>query len=126
MSILMEPLEEDQKKLLNIVWQAFQLEDGRWPRFSYIDYHMSKLGLDAQGVLGGMPTIGKTLYQGGYAPVGYISSGGIPTDKSLVYLTMAGLFHVRDHAAMRIIGAVLAHLRHMTRAREAIGESPFE
>jgi hypothetical protein len=126
MSILLDPLEEDQEKLLKMVWEAFQLEDGRWPYFSYIDYHMRKMGLDTRGVLGGMPTIGKTLYHGGYAPVGYTSSGGIPTDMSLVYLTMAGLFHVRDHAALPIIGAVLAYLRHMTRVREAIGEYPFE
>jgi hypothetical protein len=126
MSILLDPLDKDQEKLLNMVWVAFQLEDGRCPCFSYIDYQMRKLGLDAQGVLGGMPTIGKTFYHGGYAPVGYTSSGGIPADDSLVYLTMAGLFHVRDRAAMPIIGAVLAYLRHMTRAREAIGESPFE
>jgi hypothetical protein len=126
MSILLDPLEEDQGKLLNIVWSAFKSGDARWPCFSYVDFHMRELGLDARGVLGGMPTIGKSFYHGGYGPVGCVSSGGIPTDKSPVYLTMAGLYQVRDHHAMPIIGAVLAYLRHMTRARAAIGESPFE
>jgi hypothetical protein len=125
-SILLDPLEEDQAKLLNMVWMAFKGGDALWPYYSYVEYHMRKLGMDARDVLGGMPTIGKAFYHGGYAPVGYTSSGGIPTDDSLVYLTMAGLFHVRDHSAMPIIGAVLAYLRHMTRAREAIGKSPFE
>jgi hypothetical protein len=125
MSILLDPLEEDQEKLLRIVWSIFQCEGARWPLFNYVEFHMRKQGLDASSVLGGMPTIGKLKYHGGYAPVGYSSSGGIPTANSTVHLTMAGLFHVHNEA-MSMISGVLAYLRQMTRAREVIAEEPFD
>ena len=125
MSILLNPLEEDQEKLLRIVWLVFQGEGARWPFFNYVEFHMRKQGLDARSVIAGMPTIGKLQYHGGYAPVGYLSSGGIPTASSIVYLTMAGLFHI-PHEAMPTIGGVLAYLRHMTRAQEVIAEKPFD
>lgn len=125
MSILLDRLEEDQEKLLRIVWSIFQGEGARWPLFNYVEFHMRKQGLDARSVLGGMPTIGKLQYHGGYAPIGYLSSGGIPTANSTVYLTMAGLFHI-PHEAMPTISAVLAYLRHMARAQEVIADKPFD
>src|ERR1700691_1748953 len=117
MSILLDPLEADQEKLLRLVWSIFQGEGARWPCFNYVDYHMRKQGIDTRSVLGGMPSVGKQQYHGGYAAVGCTSSGGIPTANSSVYLTMAGLFHI-PHEAMPVIGAVLAYIRHMTRAEK--------
>ena len=125
MSILLDPLEADQEKLLRLVWSIFQGEGARWPCFNYVDYHMRKQGIDTRSVLGGMPSVGKQQYHGGYAAVGYTSSGGIPTANSSVYLTMAGLFHI-PHEAMPVIGAVLAYIRHMTRAEKVIADKPFD
>jgi hypothetical protein len=126
MSILLDPLEEDQVTLINIIWPAFMTEMADWPRYNYIEYRMRERGLDARSVIGGMPTIGKSQYHGGYAPVGYLSSGGILTADSSVYLTMAGLYHLRYDGAMQIIGAILAYLRQMTRARDVIGKRPYD
>jgi hypothetical protein len=125
MSILLDPLEEDQKSLIRLVWSRFQEEGAQWPCFNYVDFFMRKQGLDARSVIGGLPTIGKLQYHGGYAPAGYLSSGGIPTANSTVYLTMAGLFHI-PHPAMPIISTVLAYLRQMTRIQEVIAHHPFD
>jgi hypothetical protein len=87
---------------------------------------MRKLGLDAFSVISGLPSIGRSLYHGGYRAMWVATPGGPPQDDNVVYLTMAGIFHISDGRAFSIGEAVLAYLRQMALAREALGASPFD
>lgn len=125
-SILMDPLEDDQAKLLEITWGAFRGEDARFPVFGYVDFRMRQLGLDAASALNGLPSIGKTFYRGGYrAAWCSTAGGGVPQRGDIVYLTMAGLYHL-PRESMPIITALLAYLRELTRAQEVIADHPFD
>lgn len=79
MSPLLEPLEDDQAKLLNFVWTPFR-DDCRWPTFSYVEFNMRKLGVNALSVLRGLPTIGRAY--GGYRAVMSSVAGDRPASDS--------------------------------------------
>jgi hypothetical protein len=126
MSSLLDPLDSDQWKLLDIVWRQFIGDpDARWPVFSFVDFQMRAHGLDAFDVMSGLPSIGRTLYQGGYRAAWSPTAGGPPKDDDVVYLTMAGLYQISDTRAAEVGAAVLAYLDQMTDARAAFGENPF-
>jgi len=109
MSSLLDPLDGDQWKLLDIVWRQFIADQGaRWPVFSYVDFQMRAHGLDAFEVMSGLPSIGRSLYHGGYRAAWSPTPGGTPRDEDIVYLTMGGLFHISDMRAAEIGAAVTA------------------
>src|SRR5271166_5767647 len=125
MSTLLDPLDTDQWKLLDIIWRQFIGDpEARWPVFSYVDFHMRVHGLDAFNVMSGLPSIGRE-YGSGYRAAWSPTAGGPPRDTDVVYLTMAGLHHISDVRAGEIGAALLAYLGQMTEARAALGESPF-
>jgi hypothetical protein len=86
---------------------------------------MAEQGLDVDEVLASLPSIGKMLYRSRYRAIDYTAGGGLPQPDSRVYLTMAGLYHVKDHRAMDIIGGLLAFMSAMSDARQQIANNPF-
>jgi hypothetical protein len=126
MSPLLDRLDGDQWKLLDIVWRQFiGSTDARWPVFSYVDFQMRAQGLDAFETMSGLPAIGRSLYRGGYRAAWSPTAGGPPSDSDIVYLTMAGLYQIADTRAAEVGAAVLAYLSQMTDARAAFGKNPF-
>lgn len=126
MSSLLDRLDSDQWKLLDIVWRQFIGDpDARWPVFSFVDFHMRAHGLDAFDIMSGLPAIGREFYAGGYRAAWSPTRGSRPVRKDHVYLTMAGLYQICDPRAADIGAAVLAYLDQMTEARKAFGDNPF-
>jgi hypothetical protein len=126
MSSLLDPLDSDQWKLLDIVWRQFIDDpDARWPVFSFVDFQMHTHGLDAFDIMSGLPSIGRTVYHGGYRAAWSATAGGPPRDNDVVYLTMAGLYQISDVRAAEVGAAVLAFLDQMSDARAAFGENAF-
>lgn len=122
----MDPLEDPQCQLLEIVWPLF-LEHQRFPVFNYVDYRMRGLGLDAEEVIRSFPSIGLNSFRGGYSAVWTDGAGGsTPQRDNPVCLTMAGLHHVKDHRRVSITSAVLAFLRSLSAARVQIADHPFD
>lgn len=124
MASLMDPFDVPQAALRDIVWEVF-VSNRSFPVYDYVKYQMEERGYDLDEVLASLPSIGM-LYRGRYRAVDYESGGGLPQPGSLVYLTMAGLYQVRDHRAMAIIGGVLAYMRALSKKREAIGQYPLQ
>jgi hypothetical protein len=123
MSALMDPLDEQQLQVLNIVWPLFA-EHHRFPVYNHVRAKLRKLGLDAGEVLNSFPSVefnAHTRYSAFFAD----SSGSVIQDDSQVRLTMAGLFHVNDHFAMEIIGALLTYVRALSDARAQAAQDPF-
>jgi hypothetical protein len=126
MSSLLDPLDSDQWKLIDIVWRQFIDDpDARWPVFSFVDFCMHEHGLDAFDAMSGLPSIGHAVYHGGYRAAWFTTSGGVPTNDAAVYLTLAGLHKISDMRATEIGLAVLACLGQMTDAQAAFGKNPF-
>ena len=123
MSVLLAPPNDEQSQLLNIVWPLFA-EHHEFPIYQYVEHRMRKLGLDAAEVLISFPTLKREDYRAHYAAVSFDRNGALRPD-TRVRLTMAGLFHVKDHFAMEIIDALLVYLRALSEVRDRIDEYPF-
>jgi hypothetical protein len=122
----MEPLEDRQLQLLNVVWPLF-LEHQRFPVFNYVDYRMRELGHDAEEVIRSFPSIGLDGFRGRYCAVWTDGAGGsTPQPDNAVCLTMAGLYHIKDDKRVPIASAVLAFLRGLSAARVQIADHPFD
>ena len=125
MSNLMEPLDSGQTALLEIVWPLIA-EHHQTPVFNYVEHRMRERGLDVREVLSGFPSLSVPYYRGPYKAINYASSGGLPSLDSRVYMTMAGLYHVKDDLATEISEAYLVFLRAMSAARDQIVDHPFD
>lgn len=127
MTNLMEPLEDPQLQLLNIVWPLF-IERQRFPVFNYVDYKMRQSGLDAGEVIDSLPSIQYGGVRGRCSAIWtqWAGSGSARQSDSPVCLTMAGLYHIDDHAKMPIIHALLSYLRSLSAAQVQIADHPFD
>ncbi|MBB1152474.1 hypothetical protein [Amycolatopsis dendrobii] len=124
MSVLLEPLDDQQKNLLELVWSLFR-EKNQFPVYQYVEYMLRQRGYEATEILSSFPSISPDGSQAHYAAVYADPNTGTYLPDNRVCLTIAGLFHARDHLAMEIIGNFLVYLRALTVAQERIKESPF-
>lgn len=124
MSVLLEPLDGQQKHLLELVWSLFR-EKNQFPVYQYVEYMLHQQGYEAAEILSSFPSISPDGSRARYAAVYADPDTGSYLPDNRVCLTIAGLFHARDHLAMKIIGDFLAYLRALTAAQERIKESPF-
>ena len=125
MSNLMEPLDSGQTALLEIVWPLIA-EHNQSPVFNYVEHQMRERGLDIREVLSSFPTLSVPLYRGPYKAINYVSGGGLPSLDSRMYLTIAGLYHVKDDLAAEVRESFLVFLRAMSAARDQIADHPFD
>jgi hypothetical protein len=123
---LMEPLDVPQQALLDIVWPLFS-EHRQFPFYSHVSYQMRQQGLDAAVVMASLPALRYAGGSGRYRAIDFMRSGGdVPQMDSRVFLTMAGVAHVKDDRAKKIVEANLAFLRAMTAAHAQYAEQPFK
>ncbi|MEU8769140.1 hypothetical protein AB0C94_19490 [Streptomyces griseus] len=126
MTALTDPLTEEQRLLLDIVWTTF-VEHERFPNFFHVAYRMRKHGHDAAKVLYSFPVIGHDQVSNGYRAVGWWGHGFTPQSDGPVYLTMAGLYHLQhDQMARDLARGLLAYMQQMTREQDRILDSPFD
>ena len=126
MSTLMDPLDEAQKTLIDLVWSQFE-KAAQFPVFNWVEYQMRERGYDAAEVIGGLPSIGRPDTRGRYGAIWMDSAGSIPQPGDRVCLTMAGLYHTKAREVVGgIASGVLAFLRGMSAARAQIANHPFD
>ena len=124
MSVLLEPLDDQQQNLLELVWSLFR-EKNQFPVYQYVEYTLHQRGHEAAEIISSFPSISPDGSRARYAAVYADPDIGTYLPDNRVCLTIAGLFHARDHFAMEIIGDFLVYLRALTAAQERIKESPF-
>ena len=124
MTGMLDPLDEAQRALVDLVWARFA-EAGEFPKYVYVDYCMRQRGYQAEAVLRSFPVLGHHLVNNGYRAVGWWHSGSIDPDGP-VRLTMAGLHHVHSDGSALICRGLLAYIRAAGQARSRIVDSPFE
>ncbi|WP_327744074.1 hypothetical protein OHO28_22025 [Streptomyces europaeiscabiei] len=125
MAALTDPLTEEQRLLLDIVWTTF-VEHERFPSFFHVAYRMRKQGHDAAKVIYSFPAVGHDQVSNGYRAVGWWAHGYTPRPDGPVYVTMAGLYHLQhDQMARDLAGGLLAYMQQMTWEQEKILDSPF-
>lgn len=127
MAALTDPLTEEQRLLIDIVWKTF-VEHTRFPGFFHVAYLMRMQGHDAAKVLYSFPVIGQDQVSNGYRAVGWWAQGyNTPQADGPVYLTMAGLYHLQhDQLARDLARCLLVYMQHLTREQEKILDSPFK
>src|ERR1051326_441355 len=124
MSILMDPLDENQQHLIEELWNVF-LDNRQFPVFSWVNDMAFRAGYDAADVINGLPAIALPGVRGDYRAVWTKDPGLVPSAGSPVSLTMAGLYHVRDDAEQTING-VLGYMRKLKAARAEIRNRLFD
>ncbi|MEV6029237.1 hypothetical protein [Streptomyces sp. NPDC052036] len=124
MTGLLDPLDDPQRLLVDLVWSRFS-DAGQFPKYFYIEYVMRQGGYQAEAVLRSFPGVGAHLRHP-YRAVGWITSGVTPDPDGPVRLTLAALHHLlHDPVASQISRALLAFMRELTSAQKRILESPF-
>ncbi len=124
MSVLLEPLDEPQRQLVDIVWPIFA-EHARFPIYNYVEHQMRQRGLDAREVISSFPSVGLPSSRAHYSAIWVDSSGQVIQSSSEVRLTVAGLYHIKDQLAVDTINALLAYLDGLTAACRRAAEDPF-
>lgn len=125
MSDLLDPLDDPQRLLVDLVWSQFS-DAGQFPKYFYIEYVMRQRGYQAEAVLRSFPGVGAHLRHP-YRAVSSVSSGVWPDPDSPVRLTLAALHHLlHDPVAAVISRGLLAFMRQLTSVQKRILESPFE
>lgn len=125
MTGLTDPLDEAQQLLVDLVWSTFA-EHQEFPKFFYIDHFMRRRGHDAVTVMNSFPSVGGHLTTRHYRAIGWWGTDRNPDNDGQVYLTIAGLHHVKDDpVADSVSRGLLAFMRDMTHAQDAILDSPF-
>lgn len=126
---LTDPLDEGQQALINLVWEVFA-KHHEFPKFFYVDHCMRRRDpkQDAITILRSFPAVGtQTPGSRSYRAVGWAGEAWAhPDNDGLVWLTFAGLVHVHDNPLKDAVSSgFLAFLQEMTRAQDAILDSPF-
>ncbi|MGK4586217.1 hypothetical protein [Kitasatospora sp. HPMI-4] len=98
----------------------------QFPVFAYVEYVMRRKGHDAAAVLRSFPTVGHHLTAQGSGAVGWQHQGTRIVPEAEVWLTLAGLHHVREGISVGVARALLAYMRALTKNQERILEHPFE
>ncbi|MGW6391241.1 hypothetical protein ACWFR1_12230 [Streptomyces sp. NPDC055103] len=124
MTGLTEPLDDAQQFVIDLLWSTFA-EHQQFPTYFYVNYRMRQQGHDTVAVLNSFPAAGAVLTHK-YRAVRWWGADHNPDDSGPVSLTLGGLHHVRDDPAAEVIGlGLLALMRDISRAQEAILSSPF-
>ncbi|WP_405537511.1 hypothetical protein OG787_32295 [Streptomyces sp. NBC_00075] len=124
MTGLTDPLDDAQQYLVDLVWSTF-VEHGEFPKFFYVNHLMRRRGYNTVAVLNSFPALGTVLTHP-YRAVGWWGTDHNPDNDGLVYLTIAGLYHIHDDPAAEVISrGLLVFMRELTRAQDAILDSPF-
>ncbi|MCX5216106.1 hypothetical protein OG689_44030 [Kitasatospora sp. NBC_00240] len=119
MSSFMDPLDEPQQLLVDTVWEQFAKAQ-KFPSFRYVELVMRRAGHNAVAVLNSFPALGG---ESGYRAADMFRPR--PTDGP-VWLTLAGLRHVRDSQAAPIISVLLEYMRALTKAQDWFLQDPFD
>jgi len=87
---LLDPLTPDQQKLVDLVAEAFALDQG-WPVFDYLEGSFDQEDKNAAETLATFPRFGRW----NYAAVWWIGMGQVsqPTTDAEVALTLVGMHH---------------------------------
>lgn len=132
MASLMDPLDDDQAALLDIVWTVFRMY-GRFPHFFYVDYMMREQERDVRKTLLSFPAIGQHMVTYGYRAVHWMSIGTTPNPDEPVQLTAAGLYHVNQRYEPKdrmdadlLVHGLLAFMSEITTRQQKIIYNPFE
>ncbi|MFJ9117448.1 hypothetical protein ACIRJO_18040 [Streptomyces sp. NPDC102394] len=121
---LTDPLDDAQQCLVDLLWSTF-VEHGEFPKFFYVNHHMRHRGHNTIAVLNSFPAVGTVLTHR-YRAVGWWGADHNPDNDGLVFLTLAGLYHVRHDPAAEIIRrSLLVFMRDLAQAQDAILDSPF-
>lgn len=127
MNGLAEPLDEDQKALVDVVWEVFA-KHGEFPKFFYVEHALRTRDrrLDAAKILKSFPSVGGIGIQA-YRAVGWGGEGWAHVEQNGdVWLNLSGLLHVHNNSLKEVIcRGLLAFMREATRALDAILNSPF-
>jgi hypothetical protein len=124
MTGLADPLDDEQQYLVDLVWSTF-VEHGEFPKFFYVNHLMRHRGHNTVAVLNSFPAVGTVLTHR-YRAVGWWGTDHNPDHDGVVFLTVAGLYHVQnDPVAEMISRGLLVFMRELTKAQDAIFDSPF-
>ncbi|MFD0278059.1 hypothetical protein ACFVHB_29710 [Kitasatospora sp. NPDC127111] len=121
MSGLLDPLDEAQQLLVDTVWDQFAKAE-TFPAYRYVEYVMRRAGHNAEAVLKSFPNVGITYNSNGYQAAGWFAHRPF---EGPVWLTLAGLHHVRGDEAQAICRTLLLFMKAVTAAQEQILQNPF-
>ena len=102
MSTFLDPLDEQQQALMNLVWSQFG-RTARFPKYQWVEYMMRQQGYDAAQVIGGLPSVSFPGVRGPYCAIWTPYLGTMHQPGNEVCLTMAGLAHLKEDGAMKVI-----------------------
>jgi hypothetical protein len=123
MASFLDPLPDDLLRLVRVAADGYAAADGRWPYWQWVRQQLwTGHGLDAEEILGGMPT-----WEYDYRPVrlGYRGQP-VPKITDEVPLSIHGLAYVCPAvlAAQQLVDAFLAALRTATVMQRGIKPEP--
>lgn len=124
--MLREQLSQDQLRLLQMIFEPFDLDRG-WPIWRYVDLTMdAKFGLDAAAVLDSLPAVGyHSPTSMSYGLTWREDSHLQPQPGTHVALTVAGLRFLRP-ATEPLLGSFLVTVRHMIDTQSKLTPDPQE
>ncbi|HYQ61956.1 hypothetical protein [Actinophytocola sp.] len=123
MSTLLQPFNEAQLKLLELV-AVVQQDHGTAPVWSYIEHEFDRIDMDATEVLSSLPFVGSP--RPGNRHYGFVwTDSNIPMPGTKVYLTVAGRHRVQG-IEQRNTEAFVALLQRLVTARLNMPMSPTE
>jgi hypothetical protein len=125
MASLLDPLPEDTIRLLRVTADGYAASGGHWPCWQWVRQQLwTQHGLDAQEILGGMPT-----WEYDYRPVrlGYRGQP-VPKVADEVPLSIHGMAYVCPAvlAVQRLVDAFLAVLKTAIVMQRGINPRPTE
>ena len=123
MSTLLQPLNEAQLKLLELI-AITQQDYHAAPTWSYIEHEFDRIDMDAAEVLSSLPFVGSL--RPGSRHYGLVwTDSNIPMPSAKVYLTVAGRHHVQG-IEQKNTEAFVVLLKRLVTARLNIPMSPVE
>lgn len=128
MTDLLAPLDDSQMALVDMVWRQYTAT-GKFPNFGWLDYKLSRSGLDAAAVIGGLPTLRVPQIHGGTYAAVWVPTAPLNPDTP-VHLTVAALHQLMmkhsDGLANEIVRGILAHLQDLDDARAVLADHPHD
>jgi hypothetical protein len=124
-STLLDPLDEQQTALVQLVWSQFA-GTARFPKYQWVAHMMRLQGYNAAEAIGSLPSVGIPEVRGRYSAIWTTDLGGFYQPGNEVCLTMAGLYHLKEPGAMQVIGGVLEYARALSTAQDRIADHPFD
>jgi hypothetical protein len=119
-TILIKPLRSDQKRLVDLIAEAFVQEDYHWPIYHYLDWILEEEGIDAWETLSSLPQVGRW----GYGPIAWVRQGPAiaPRPDAEIRLTVVGFHH--SSSLGHHMETLFQILDYMAEERRALKPSP--